>query len=326
MPSWSVSGCRKPISTSPWRRRPASSARRLLHLDDSLGLAQDAVDEARARLGVRRVGEGRRRRRRPLDHDLEAGAGEPRRRPRERARRAARRAPSPSGRRSSCRGNSMQAGRTVGGGRSTARRSRKRRAMTATLLALSRAIEARDPHSSGHAARVGVMAEVIAERLGWDEVDVDVLRIGRGAPRRRQAARAGADPAQARPARRGRARGDAPPSGGGRAHGRARQRAAARGSRRSLPPRALGRHRLSDRHRGRGDPGRGARARGRRRVRRDDHRPLVPAGTARGSSRSPSSSAARGRSSTPRSSASSSRRGATARSTDATVRPRARRG
>ena len=49
--------------------------------------------------------------------------------------------------------------------------------MTTTLLALSRAIEARDPHSSGHAARVGVMAELIAERLGWDEADVEVLRM-----------------------------------------------------------------------------------------------------------------------------------------------------
>ena len=44
------------------------------------------------------------------------------------------------------------------------------------LLALSRAIEARDPHSSGHAARVGAMAEVVAGRLGWDEADVEVLR------------------------------------------------------------------------------------------------------------------------------------------------------
>jgi putative nucleotidyltransferase with HDIG domain len=46
-----------------------------------------------------------------------------------------------------------------------------------TLLALSRAIEARDPHASGHAARVGVMAEVVAERLGWDEADIEVLRM-----------------------------------------------------------------------------------------------------------------------------------------------------
>ncbi|HST24432.1 MAG TPA: HD-GYP domain-containing protein [Gaiellaceae bacterium] len=47
-----------------------------------------------------------------------------------------------------------------------------------TLVALSRAIEARDPFSSGHAARVGVMAEVVAERLGWDEADVELLRMG----------------------------------------------------------------------------------------------------------------------------------------------------
>src|SRR5438034_6725663 len=47
-----------------------------------------------------------------------------------------------------------------------------------TLLALAQAIESRDPHSSGHAMRVGVMAEVVAARLGWDEEDVDVLRMG----------------------------------------------------------------------------------------------------------------------------------------------------
>ena len=47
-----------------------------------------------------------------------------------------------------------------------------------TLFALSRAIEARDPHSSGHAERMAVMAEVVAERLGWDEADVGILRLG----------------------------------------------------------------------------------------------------------------------------------------------------
>lgn len=47
-----------------------------------------------------------------------------------------------------------------------------------TLLALSRAIEARDPHSSGHAERVSIVAEVLAARLGWDEADIDVLRTG----------------------------------------------------------------------------------------------------------------------------------------------------
>ena len=47
-----------------------------------------------------------------------------------------------------------------------------------TLLALSRAIEARDPYSSGHAIRVGAMAEVVAFRLGWDEADIELLRMG----------------------------------------------------------------------------------------------------------------------------------------------------
>ncbi len=47
-----------------------------------------------------------------------------------------------------------------------------------TLLALSRAIEARDPFSSGHGARVSVLAEIVASRLGWDEDLVEVLRMG----------------------------------------------------------------------------------------------------------------------------------------------------
>ncbi len=46
------------------------------------------------------------------------------------------------------------------------------------LMDLARAIEARDPYSSGHAARVTATAEVIAARLGWDEEQIDVLRIG----------------------------------------------------------------------------------------------------------------------------------------------------
>jgi putative nucleotidyltransferase with HDIG domain len=48
----------------------------------------------------------------------------------------------------------------------------------ATLIDLARAIEARDPYSSGHAARVTTFAEIIAERLGWDEDQLEVLRIG----------------------------------------------------------------------------------------------------------------------------------------------------
>jgi putative nucleotidyltransferase with HDIG domain len=47
-----------------------------------------------------------------------------------------------------------------------------------TLIDLARAIEARDPYSSGHAARVTALAEIVAERLGWDEGHIDVLRMG----------------------------------------------------------------------------------------------------------------------------------------------------
>lgn len=47
-----------------------------------------------------------------------------------------------------------------------------------TLLAFSRAVEARDPWSSGHAARVAALAEVVAARLGLDEDEVESLRVG----------------------------------------------------------------------------------------------------------------------------------------------------
>jgi HD-GYP domain-containing protein (c-di-GMP phosphodiesterase class II) len=47
-----------------------------------------------------------------------------------------------------------------------------------TLMDLARAIEARDPYSFGHGARVTAIAELIAARLGWDDEQIDVLRIG----------------------------------------------------------------------------------------------------------------------------------------------------
>lgn len=48
----------------------------------------------------------------------------------------------------------------------------------AMLIDLARAIEARDPYASGHAARVSTFAEVVAARLGWDDDQLEVLRIG----------------------------------------------------------------------------------------------------------------------------------------------------
>jgi HD-GYP domain-containing protein (c-di-GMP phosphodiesterase class II) len=48
----------------------------------------------------------------------------------------------------------------------------------ALLLALSKAIEARDPYALGHAARVTGFAEAIAARLDWDRERRHVLRLG----------------------------------------------------------------------------------------------------------------------------------------------------
>jgi putative nucleotidyltransferase with HDIG domain len=46
------------------------------------------------------------------------------------------------------------------------------------LSTLSRAIEARDPHTRGHSARVTAIAEAIARRLGWDEERLELLQVG----------------------------------------------------------------------------------------------------------------------------------------------------
>jgi HD-GYP domain-containing protein (c-di-GMP phosphodiesterase class II) len=46
------------------------------------------------------------------------------------------------------------------------------------LTALSHAIEARDPYTRGHSARVSAMAEVIARRLGWRGPRLAALRLG----------------------------------------------------------------------------------------------------------------------------------------------------
>ena len=48
----------------------------------------------------------------------------------------------------------------------------------ATLSNLSRAIEARDPYTSGHSARVTEIAEAIARRLGWDAERLALLNVG----------------------------------------------------------------------------------------------------------------------------------------------------
>ena len=46
------------------------------------------------------------------------------------------------------------------------------------LLALSEAIEARDPYFRGHSARVARMAHAVGVRLGCEETQLAVLRLG----------------------------------------------------------------------------------------------------------------------------------------------------
>jgi putative nucleotidyltransferase with HDIG domain len=46
------------------------------------------------------------------------------------------------------------------------------------LSMLSRAIEARDPYTQGHSARVTAIAEAIARSLGWSEEQLASLRVG----------------------------------------------------------------------------------------------------------------------------------------------------
>lgn len=46
------------------------------------------------------------------------------------------------------------------------------------LSMLSRAIEARDPYTQGHSARVTKLAEAVARRLGWNEERLASLRVG----------------------------------------------------------------------------------------------------------------------------------------------------
>jgi putative nucleotidyltransferase with HDIG domain len=46
------------------------------------------------------------------------------------------------------------------------------------LTVLSGAIEARDPYTRGHSARVTALAEAVARRLGWSEERLESLRLG----------------------------------------------------------------------------------------------------------------------------------------------------
>ena len=114
------------------------------------------------------------------------------------------------------------------------------------LMDLARAIEARDPYSSGHAARVTAIAEVVAARLGWDEDQIDVLRIGAALHDIGKRAVPDTRAPQARAAQRRRARAcPRPPARRVRAWSSSSEVASSRAVR-PPSPRALGRRRLPD--------------------------------------------------------------------------------
>ena len=46
------------------------------------------------------------------------------------------------------------------------------------LAALSQAIEARDPYTSGHSERVSSLAQVVARRLGWKSSRLGAVKLG----------------------------------------------------------------------------------------------------------------------------------------------------
>ena len=46
------------------------------------------------------------------------------------------------------------------------------------LAALTEAMEARDPYTRGHSARVTALAEAVAARLGWEQTRLADLRLG----------------------------------------------------------------------------------------------------------------------------------------------------
>ncbi len=52
------------------------------------------------------------------------------------------------------------------------------RRMMLALLALSDAIEARDPYTCGHSARVARMAHEVGIRLGCNEIELSLLQLG----------------------------------------------------------------------------------------------------------------------------------------------------
>ena len=161
--------------------------------------------------------------------------------------------------------------------RERARAQELRRSYTATVSALSNAVEARDAYTGAHAERVAAYGIEIAGAVGLPADDMPRLEFGfllhdigkvaipdailykPEALTDRGAGADGAAPADRRRDRRPRSSSSPEPS-------RSSARTTSAGTGTATPTGSR-----------RGDPAAGARVRGRRRARRADHRPAVPA-------------------------------------------------
>ena len=157
------------------------------------------------------------------------------------------------------------------------------------------AVEFSDEDTGAHIERIGRFSTLLAEHVGMDADFCATLTSCGAAARRGQGRDSRRDPAQAGQADYGGARDRGDPRRGG-------PPAAARlllldprpgGDDRAQPPREVGRERLPEGGRGRGDPDRGADRGGGGRVRRADERSCVPQGVHRRGSRRDDARAAR---------------------------------
>ncbi|ATX78763.1 HDIG domain-containing protein [Mariprofundus aestuarium] len=57
-------------------------------------------------------------------------------------------------------------------------KSRLRSALRGTVQVVSKAVEARDPYTSGHQLRVSSLSRAIAQEMGWNDEQVEGVRLG----------------------------------------------------------------------------------------------------------------------------------------------------
>ena len=167
IPSLSVSGCRKPISTWPSLQPGDLVGARLADLatiSASQGLPRVAPASCE-----RIVGEGCSDTGAGLDHDVDSGRDQL-------GHDVGHERDSPLARRSLLGDAHLHARRTLEAGNGAS--ILNCRGLWRVSPQLSAAIEARDPYSRGHASRVTVFAKAMARAIGLDKERLSVLRLG----------------------------------------------------------------------------------------------------------------------------------------------------